>query len=432
MASMQRQISLFFIDEGRDAVEARGWQEKPNGQQNFPACAVFLVLGHVSAVSAGVGQQLLRLRDVAVSVYLTTGRVCFQGTRRNEYEAKFEAWRARPSRPQTQPEPQPELEPEPDEAATTRLPAMPTQAVPSVGGGGTQMVPLGGGGGGGATRRSGQKSTLEECNLFLQEVEGKQGDPSLWWEQKPNTQLLARLSRVGYGNISFYTTKQTLLIQGRDQDQIRACFLYWRAERMQRMLEEEMELQRVARLQAQANREREREDRENVPPVESESRLPTDTDRDPSVCRPPPAKKRKTKETERQRERASQCLHCQRALEGGQGHSVFLGQTFCRFSGKWQCNKESCRGGRGQRRTWFMFALKLQGLPPSSPAAFPPEHFPDCLNCRENFDVELVDSCPPGERGEHQEIRTTHRPHQRQLCPLCRNGYRCPRAGLGG
>ena len=85
----------------------------------------------------------------------------------------------------------------------------------------------------------GQKSTQSEINAFLQEVEGKTGHASTFWESKPNTQLLARLSNIGSGNLSFYTGKKTLLIQGRDGKLIRETFVTWRAERYQKLQQEE-------------------------------------------------------------------------------------------------------------------------------------------------------------------------------------------------
>jgi len=81
-----------------------------------------------------------------------------------------------------------------------------------------------------------QKSTLIECTAFLREVDGtkESTDP---WECKPNTQMIARVSLVGHGNLSFYTSTGTLLIQGRDAEEIRRRFVAWRFDRL-RLIEE--------------------------------------------------------------------------------------------------------------------------------------------------------------------------------------------------
>ena len=232
-----------------------------------------------------------------------------------------------------------------------------------------------------------------ECNAFLTEVEAKSGTVSSFWETKPNTQLLARLRNIGHGNMSFYTGTGTLLFQGKDAAQIRKCFVEWRAERMKRLEDEAVAMEK--RLEEQEESQREL----RISMSESD---------------PPHAKRVKLLST-----RCSACEHCHKPQ---QAHTTMDSQTFCRFNGRWECRK--CRSHNNSWRTWYPTALKVQAHHPNSTEAFPEEYFPDCLKCQENYDVVLVES----KLGSFGEERTTNRGHQHSLCQLCKRGQPCPRA----
>lgn len=333
---MLPQISQFFAAAG---VQPSPWEQKPNGQ------------------------QLLRCPGVVVSVY-KTGTVLWQGKRKDEYKNMFAAYMANP-RPKDENNKTHSTEQVKQVKQVKQ--ANPADSI-------KQTKPV--------TTFKGQKSTLAECNAFLRQVEGKTGVSDGWWESKPNTQLFVRLSHVGKGNLSFYTGKQTLLIQGKDAVHIRRHFIEFRAERMKQIEEDEQKIRAEEQEQERL--------REESSSLHDAKRRKCSTD---SVS----------------------CKHCGRPMAT---HTHLDGQVVCHFSGKFRC---SCG------RWWWSMALKIQNLDPSPESiAFPKEFFPDCRTCEENFDVELLHQEPPGP--SNREIITTNRGHQFDLCTLCKAGVFCPRA----
>jgi hypothetical protein len=232
---------------------------------------------------------------------------------------------------------------------------------------------------------------LAELNAFLKEVEQKQGDTDGWWEQKPNTQLLAMVSEIGRGNLSFYTGKNTLLIQGKEAAHIRQRFLEWRAERL-------------ARIEAAAA---------------AAAALAAAEDGDEERLRA--TKRRKVGARTRKAIRAA-CEHCHRLLDGPD-HPRLDGLTLCAsYEGKYKC---------GCGRWWYGQALKIQDKHPclhiSTAESFPGVLYPDCRECLENFSVVLEKPQLKERRGRDGE-RARRRRHQSHCCQMCKAGKYCARA----
>ena len=106
------------------------------------------------------------------------------------------------------------------------------------------------------------------------------------------------------------------------------------------------------------------------------------------------------------------CEHCNYPLSK---HKAFFNIIMCKMSGKYKC-------GCGR---WFnAMALKIQNKAPTDGGAFPPYTFPDCMNCKDNSRVALL------EHGLNESTTngTSGRGHQHDLCALCKKGMYCPRA----
>ncbi|CAD7940571.1 unnamed protein product [Amoebophrya sp. A120] len=234
-----------------------------------------------------------------------------------------------------------------------------------------------------------------------------------WWEDKRNTQLLVRLDKVAQGNLSFYTRTRTLLIQGRDAAKIQQRFIEWRGERFERIQKEmealdaaetEKKEKQKARPRPSAKRHRSNSGFASTHELDEDtSDSSLDDDGNDLICLP---------------RKIESCQYCPRPLSR---HTTRDGRRLCSFGGKWKCNG-SCEG-----RWWFAAALKVQNVPQSDKAhAFPEELFPDCLVCKENYSVDLLEYLPPN--SGRAEGQVTTRGHQAHLCPVCKRGGRCERA----
>ena len=294
----------------------------------------------------------------------------------------------------------------------------------------------------------GQKSTQSEINAFLQEVEGKTGHASTFWESKPNTQLLARLSNIGSGNLSFYTGKKTLLIQGRDGKLIRETFVTWRAERYQKLqqeeeqrlqeeFEEEEEEKRLQQLLSKSKRShatsssssssfsslssfKKSKPTPTIPTIPTISTLWTCKEctyksNTGSHCICGSTNPTSTTISKPKKSIEKNCQHCNRLVSK---HSRWNDALVCHYSGTYQC---------GCGRKWTGLALKVQHLSSQSTDAFPATMHPDCKKCKENYTVKLIKHVSPLEsRSNGYRPRPKHK-HMKQNCQLCKRGKFCPR-----
>lgn len=310
----------------------------------------------------------------------------------------------------------------------------------------------------------GQKSTRYECEAFLREMELKSAnnDNDKLWIEKPNGQLLASLSHVGVGNMSFYTTKGTLLFQGRDGLDIKRAFLEWRKKRLKALHDEDPihidtdsaypeerepkrqkvqetyegkpsistmknELQSygvditafVERFELEAALKRERAKRE-------ENRKGGATSQPQYVHASFGMNSRQTEGSEHSYSTSKQhgtnmqnnakpdekeCKYCEYPISR---HFYFEGDLVCKFTGHYECI--TCP------RKWWGMALKIQSKEPG-PGAFPLSTYPDCLTCNVNDNVELREYKRNDFKNECDWSRAS-----RKHCQLCKKGEYCPRA----
>lgn len=191
------------------------------------------------------GQMLLKTPTVAVSFYTTKGRTLWQGKLGSKYENDYQQWLGSQNGSTNGPPPASH-----SSRAYGRFGSTPRATLP--------VLPT-----------KGQKSTQNECEAFLLEMELESTrDKSSLWKKQPNGQLLAKLSRVGKGNMSFYTTTGTLLFQGRDQEGIKSTFYNWRQKRLQ-LFEKEFIENESSREERTRKRQKVEGKREGKPSIRS-------------------------------------------------------------------------------------------------------------------------------------------------------------------
>jgi len=287
----------------------------------------------------------------------------------------------------------------------------------------------------------GQKSTKTECEAFIREMEINSNDTNNnneLWEQKPNGQLLKRLCNVGQGTMSFYKTTGTLLFQGKDKETIKSTFSDWHNQRLKLMIEEdEREYQSSYNVDVDTHpkeratkRPRIDQKTKSKPSVANEDRKEAAyTTYDTGNCKTDCASsygynKKETKDADysfgmgKQYHRSTteeECKYCKRPLSKHRSYPSLYEGKMCRYSGKYKCD---CG------RWWWAGALKIQSKRPEEEGAFPPHTFPGCLNCKENYDVKLIEH----ECNDDSRTSVTDRGHQSQLCQLCKKGLFCPKA----
>ena len=288
----------------------------------------------------------------------------------------------------------------------------------------------------------GQKSTKSECEAFIREMEMNGNDinnNNALWEPRANGQLLRRLYNVGQGIMSFYTTKDTLLFQGKDLYTIKSTFTDWRNKRLELMIEEdEKEYQSSYSVDVDTHPKERAMKRPRVDvKTKSEPSITEDDNRkeaayttyDTGDCNTDYASsygynKQARKDADysfgmgKQYHRSTteeECKYCKRPISKHRSYPSLYEGKMCRYSGKYKC---VCG------RWWWAGALKIQSKGPEEDGAFPPHTFPGCLNCKENYDVKLI------EHKSNDDSRTsvTDRGHQWHLCQLCKKGLFCPKA----
>ena len=343
------------------------------------------------------GQMLLRAPGVTVSFYKTTGKILWQGKLGRQYEQDYRAWattqKKEPAKATGASRPSDMSRSSCSFASAPRVPSVASSnplGLPSV-----------------FTGAKGQKSTLNECTEFLMEMErGSSGGASNLWEEKPNGQMLARLCRLGKGNLSFYTTTRTLLFQGRDSESIKSKFYEWRHERLQSFQREYESLggiedEEPARKRQKVDEKKDGEKKEAPPAYSYSFSRQQDNYYQPS-------------EDEYQSDEED-CKHCNRPISR---HKQFEGDTMCFLSAKYKCH------GRCGGRWWKGMALKIRHKALEDEGAFPPHTFPDCKRCKENSNVVLSELLSNDSSSDDRAGGG----HQADLCKLCQKGIYCPRA----